>query len=1747
MAALAGLVGWLGLSPSLSLAAPPGMIASWALNEGVGTIADDGSGNGNIGALTGGPVWQSATNCKVGPCLSFDGVSSRVDIPNSPSLNTTSGFTVALWYQAAANTGSIASKPLGTGSLNSWQLEFLDSSTLSFTSSDSLAQTFDTIPASPAGTWTFVTASWDGTTKKLYLDGVERLSAARLIAFDTSPVVIGGDYNSGLFVLPFGGSVDEIKIFDRALTPAEILALYQEAASALPVISSFTASPAFIIAGEASTLSWSVSGATSLTIDQGIGDVTAATSSVVSPGATTTYTVTATNSGGAVTQSVTVTVSAAGAPGAPGVFEETVYAAGLNTPTAMEFAPDGRLFVAEKAGKLRVIKNGVLLPAPFVTLNLESTSERGLLGVAFDPNFAANGFVYVYYTRAQPTVKNRVSRFTASAANPDVAEPGSEVVILDEIASDTGNHNGGATHFGLDGKLYVAVGDSSVSSNAPSLSTLSGKLLRINPDGTVPPDNPFVGVAGARPEIWAFGLRNPFTSAVDPVDGRIYVNDVGNGQWEEVNVGIIGANYGWPSCEGPQGTGLGTCTNPAFTYPIHAYTHAVGQAITGGAFYRKNQFPSEYDGSYFFSDYLGGWIKRLDVNGQLSDFRTATSPVDIKIGPDGSLYYLSIFTGSVFKVTFVTSNRSPVASFTANPTSGLPPLTVSFDAASSSDPDGNPLTYTWNFGDGSAPATGVTTAHTYTAAGPYTATLIVNDGQGGTDSAMLVISVGTPPVAVINNPVTGTFYNAGDTVLYSGSGTDADDGTLPASAFSWTILFHHDNHTHPFLGPIAGVTGGSFQISQAGEASPNTWYRIHLTVTDSTGLSQEVTRDITPRKATLTLAANIPGISLTLDGQPGATPLAFESVVGFLRTIGAPSPQFVGNIEYRFVAWSDGGAATHQIQTSATATTYTALYEVVPTLFSANFNSGPDSFVYQDDAFRGTSQPAYASGANLLTGGFTGGALSVQLGGINDATILNMSGGWSRTFAISSPASLTLVLRYNLTQTPNYETDESSQMLVSLDGQLFGTAPNDYIAQVAGDGNGGPSVTTGWQLLTVTFPNVAAGTHTLRIGGFNNKKTFNDESTEVLIDDVVVTGAAPPPLASISVTPASASVAADGTQQYTAQGLDQFGSPVSLAPVWSVTGGGTIDQTGLFTAGSTAGGPFTVTASQGAVSGTASVSISSALIDAHFTTTTDAFVYQDDAFRGTAQPAYASGTHILTGGFTGGALRVFLGGLDDATITNMSGGWSRSFTLASPAMLMLTLRYNLTQSPHYEADENSQMLVSLDGQLYGMAPNDYLARVVGDGNGGPSVTTGWQLVTVTIPNVTAGTHMLKIGGFNNKKTLNDESTEVLIDDVVVTGAAPAPPANQAPTISSTPVLTATVGLLYTYQVTATDPNAGDVLTFSLTTAPTGMTINPTTGVITWTPTAAQAPSQAVTVRATDGGGLFDTQSYSITVAATPPAPAPPVITSTPILTTTVGVIYTHQVTATDANGGPFIFSLDVAPAGMTISATGLISWTPTAAQVSPPTHPVTVRVTDNTALFTTQSYSITVSAAGGGVTLIEAHFDVNEDGFVFERNVFRTPGAADTVAYESGIRRATGGFTGGALSVALGGIDNFTRTNMSGGWSRSFTLASPATLTLTLRYNLTQSPHYEADENSQMLVSLDGQLYGTAPNDFVARVVGNGNGGPSITTGWQLVTVTIPNVAAGTHTLRIGGFNNQKTARDESTEVLVDDVLLIGN
>jgi len=370
---------------------------------------------------------------------------------------------------------------------------------------------------------------------------------------------------------------------------------------------------------------------------------------------------------------------ASGAANVPEEFQDSQFATGLRQPTAMEFAPDGRLFVTEVGGTVRVIESdGTLLDEPFVAIpNVDTRGNRGVQGLTFDPAFgtAGHNFVYVHYTQQGSNGErssNRIVRFTAegnAAAEQDGA-PIMEFIFEMDPLGRSDQHNGGHIHFNDDdGKLYIPVGDNKRNKFKPflklmKLTHLFGKVLRINADGSIPSDNPFFNTTTDNNRaIYARGFRNPFSFAVEPGTGpdrdRIYINDVGEQTWEEINDLKAGANYGWPRHEGFQG-------GSGFTRPIFAYRHdslkntppaTSGCAITGGAFYHapagaSAPFAAEYEGDYFFADLCNGWIRKLEHLGSgdvsASNFATGVrGPVDLKVGPDGGLYYLEVSSGSV--------------------------------------------------------------------------------------------------------------------------------------------------------------------------------------------------------------------------------------------------------------------------------------------------------------------------------------------------------------------------------------------------------------------------------------------------------------------------------------------------------------------------------------------------------------------------------------------------------------------------------------------------------------------------------------------------------------------------------------------------------------------------------------------------------------------------------------------------------------------------------------------------------------------------------------------------------------------------------------------------------------------------------------------------------------------------------------------------------------------------------------------
>ena len=354
-------------------------------------------------------------------------------------------------------------------------------------------------------------------------------------------------------------------------------------------------------------------------------------------------------------------------PGIPALAARLV-ASGLRDPLDLQSAPGDRerLYVVEQGGRVRVIRGGQLQPTPFldVASRLSSGGERGLLGLAFHPQFATSRRFFVNYT--DKGGDTRVVEFRAPSA--DAADPGSERVVL-AVAQPFANHNGGGLAFDASGRLLVALGDGGSGGdplgNGQRLDTFLGKILRIDVDaGTpyaVPSDNPFRATAGALPEVWAYGLRNPFKIAVDRPTGNLYIGDVGQGRVEEIDVGLAsrpgGENYGWNTTEGSQCFSPASgCDRTGLTPPVYEYTHAEGCSVTGGVVYRGCRMP-DLAGTYFFGDFCTGLLRSFRLlNGQATDVRdwTATlrgvgSPTSFGLDGDGEVYVVD-YDGEVYRL-----------------------------------------------------------------------------------------------------------------------------------------------------------------------------------------------------------------------------------------------------------------------------------------------------------------------------------------------------------------------------------------------------------------------------------------------------------------------------------------------------------------------------------------------------------------------------------------------------------------------------------------------------------------------------------------------------------------------------------------------------------------------------------------------------------------------------------------------------------------------------------------------------------------------------------------------------------------------------------------------------------------------------------------------------------------------------------------------------------------------------------------
>jgi glucose/arabinose dehydrogenase len=628
----------------------------------------------------------------------------------------------------------------------------------------------------------------------------------------------------------------------------------------------------------------------------------------------------------------------------PPGFVEILLAEGLD-PTAMTITPDGRLLLLEKTGKVLVIENGELLPDPLLTIPVDNYNEKGLNGIAIDPDFEQNGYFYVYYT-VPDSGYNRVSRFTAFG---NFASPSSELVLINLDKLPGSVHNAGAMLFGKDGKLYIAIGEGGQSSLAQSLNSLLGKIIRLNRDGSIPEDNPFYSSMNNRfRAIYAYGLRNPFNLSMDAETGLIYATDVGAANWEEINLIMAGKNYGWPLVEGPLAG-----QNPPENYkePLYAYSHQNGCAVIGGAIYQPSfqLFPEYYRGKYFFADYCSGNLKAIDPSNPDSAEIFASGvnrPVSIIAAPDGSLYYLAragIGGGSTEDNTSSGNGTLWQVLYTG---AGTPFISVQPADVLISEGESwkfrirasgtEPLSYQWQKNGTDIPgersenllieeATRADSGSVYRC--------MINNALGSivSKNAILKVTRNKRPMPYIVQPDSNALYRAGEQIIFEGWAEDPEDGLLLSSSLRWKIDFHHLTHSHPALTPIDGTYSGFYDIPQVGETDHQVWYRVSLTSTDALGLSKTVYRDIMPVISDIRVQTIPAGLPFYTESSYRVSPDTIKSVSGIRREI-RMIPQVEQNDSiYVFDRWSDGSVGTERIFiTPDEGLDLTALYKSYP-------------------------------------------------------------------------------------------------------------------------------------------------------------------------------------------------------------------------------------------------------------------------------------------------------------------------------------------------------------------------------------------------------------------------------------------------------------------------------------------------------------------------------------------------------------------------------------------------------------------------------------------------------------------------------------------------------------------------------------------------------------------------------------------------------------------------------------------------
>lgn len=769
----------------------------------------------------------------------------------------------------------------------------------------------------------------------------------------------------------------------------------------------------------------------------------------------------------------------------------------INGGTDMAHAPDGRIFITELSGALKVLKNGVV--STVTTVPRATGSEQGLLGITLHPDFASNGKLYIFYTNAAGTV-HYLDMLVISATN--TVSSTTRIMQFDPILN--GAHNGGALLF-KDGLLYVAIGESNVPEEATKLDTYRGKILRLTEDGQPAPGNPYYNEAGAsrqKRSIWAIGMRNPWKMALDPVSKKIFVINVGGG-WEEINDvtspdPLKNYNYGWDQ------RGQSNTEQDANTIlPVFAYRHDNwGCAITSGVFFNPpvTNYPAQYRNRFFFTDYCSDWLRSIDASTPTTAYTELsndgfTRVLGASVGIDGNLYYINYGdNGSIMRLEY---NNVLVPSIVNDPVSQTAFVqdAVTFNVNSSG---AVPFTYQWQKnGVNISGATAVSYSIASVAladSGNYR--VIVTNANGKDTSANAKLTVkpfNAKPVVHITSPATSFTWAVGDSVRFSGTATDTEEGTLPASAYRWEVLFFHkesptDEHSHPSTLLPQGVKSGSFAADNQGEHSPNVWLRLYLTVTDATGRKGIDSVDIQPKKVTLTADANIKGLDLVL-GDEYPTPISGVFVVNSEFVLEAITPQILRDTTFVFSSWSNGGAGLQRLRVPNVNTSYKATYTVSSTLQNP-YRAQPATIpgkIEIEDFDRGGEGIAYHDASTANQGNQYRPNEGVDLencseGGFNIGYVA--TGEWLEyTVNVTAAGAYTFTARVA-------NPGAAKPFHAELDGQ-------NITGNITVPTTGGFQA---WQDVTATTPALTAGVHVLRISldaaDYNiNYVTFSNGTT----------------------------------------------------------------------------------------------------------------------------------------------------------------------------------------------------------------------------------------------------------------------------------------------------------------------------------------------------------------------------------------------------------------------------------------------------------------------------------------------------------------------------------------------------------------------------------------------------------------------------------------------------------------------------